>query len=128
MIERPPLALAGDRYTPFSASLVFTGIDLTGAVMKMQIRDRKDGGAVRATLNTVTTDVEGLRLLSVAEVGGVDVSTVSILIAEATMDAMPTAPAIGDDHDLWWDLHVTIGGLKQVWLEGEFTVRAGVTQ
>lgn len=152
------LPLAGDRQTPFFETLIFLGLDLTSAVFKLQVRDRKDGGAVRADLATVTTTAEGVRLLyggtdtianhitagRLEEVpsgtnpatglpytaaDSVEMSQVTFKINETTMEAMPFGTETGDDLEIFWDLHVTpSGGLKQVYLEGTFTVRAGVTQ
>lgn len=130
MLRPGLLPLSADRFAPFVATLTFEGIDLTGAVLKAQVRDRKDGGTVRADLATVTDeDTEGLRLLSAGLVDGVMTSVVYVLIDEATMESIPEAAAIGDDLDLYWDLHVTpSGGVKGVYLYGAFIVRAGVTQ
>lgn len=130
MLRPGLLPLSADRFTPFIATLTFAGIDLTGAVMKAQVRDRKDGGTVRADLATVTlANTEGLRLLSAGLVAGVMTSVVYMRINEATMDAMPEAAPIGDDLELYWDLHVTpSGGVKGVYLYGPFIVRAGVTE
>lgn len=144
------LPLTGDRYTPFLRALVFLGIDFTDAVFKLQVRDRKDGGAVRADLATVTSAAEGVRLLygdtdTIANhitagrleevpsgyVSGdsVELSQVTFRINESTMEAMPLGTEAGDDLEIFWDLHVTpTGGVKEVYLEGPFTVRAGVTQ
>lgn len=144
------LPMAGDRYTPYLRTLTFLGINFTGAVFKAQVRDRKDGGAVRADLATVVTSAEGVRLLY----GGTDtianhitagrlsevpsghtsgesiaLSQMTVRINEATMEAMPFGTEIGDDWPGWWDIHVTpSGGTKEVYLQGTFTVRAGVTQ
>lgn len=144
------LPLAGDRYTPFLETLVFLNLDFTAAVFKLQVRARKDGGPLYADLGTVTTAAEGVRLLY----GGTDtiaahiaagrlsavpsgyvsgdsiaLSQATIRINEATMEAMPLGTEAGDDLELFWDLHITpSGGMKQVYVEGPFTVRAGVTQ
>lgn len=130
MLKPGLLPLSADRFTPFIATLTFVGIDLTAAVMKAQVRDRKDGGAVRADLATVTlANTEGLRLLSAGTVDGVMTSVVYMRVNEATMEAMPLGAEIGDDLDLYWDLQVTpSGGVKGVYLYGPFIVRAGVTQ
>jgi hypothetical protein len=124
------LPLEGDRYTPFVRTLTFTGIDLTGATMAAQVRDRKDGGAVRANLGTTgSATAEGIHLVSAGLVEGVMTSVVTIRMDEATMEAMPYGTEIGDDLDLWWDMHITpSGGDKQKYLHGVFTIRAGVTQ
>ncbi len=50
-------------------------------------------------------------------------------INEATMEAMPDAPEIGDDIELVWDMHITpSGGVKAVYFTGKFTVRDGSTE
>lgn len=130
MFKPGVLNLNADRYTPFVATVTFSGIDLTDAVMAMEVRDRPDGGTVRAALATVTlANAQGVRLVSTGTVEGVATSIVAIRINEATMEAMPTAPEIGDDLTLYWDMHITPdGGVKQVYLRGTFTIRAGVTQ
>jgi hypothetical protein len=124
------LPLEADRQTPFIYTLTFQGIDLTSAVMKAQVRDRKDGGTLRADLATVlTVNTEGLRLVSAGTVGGVMTSVVYMRINEATMEAMPLGDPAGDDLALFWDMHITpSGGVKEMYLRGTFTVRAGVTQ
>lgn len=144
------LVLAGDRQTPFLRTLTFLRIDFTGAVFKMQVRDRKDGGAVRADLATVVTTAEGVKLVyggtatiaahiaagrltavpaGFASGDNVALSTVTIRINEATMEAMPFGTEVGDDLELYHDFHVTpSGGTKEVYLEGPYIVRAGVTQ
>lgn len=122
--------LQADRYTPYEENFIFAGIDLTDSVMKAQVRDRRDGGAIRATLNTVTMEnTEGLRLVSAGEIDGIMTSAVAMFIDEATMEAMPSGLEIGDDIDLYWDLHITPdGGVKRNYLRGLFTVLAGATQ
>lgn len=116
------------RHTPFDDPLTFRGIDLTGAVMKAQVRVEKDGGEIKADLDTVLTpETEGLYLVSAGLVDGVMTSEVRMWIDEATMKAMTPAPDQGEDVILYWDLHITpAGGVKQVYLYGTFTVLAGV--
>jgi hypothetical protein len=145
------LPLDGDRWTPFVRTLQFEGIDFTGATFAMQVRDRKDGGALRADLETVDSgSSEGVRLIyggtaTVDEhieadrideipqgMSGDDdltLSLVGIRINESTMEAMTPATEIGADATAYWDLHVTpSGGLKDLYLFGPFTIRAGVTE
>ena len=56
-------------------------------------------------------------------------SHVSMRIHEATMEALPSPAEVGDDVELVWDMHITpSGGIKDKYLGGTFTVRAGVTQ
>lgn len=145
------LPLAGDRWTPFTRTLQFEGVDFTAAIFAMQVRDRKDGGALRADLATVgSASAEGVRLIyggtdTVAghiAAGRIDdvpegmstsdsliLSLVGIRINESTMEAMTPATEVGDDAVAYWDLHVTpSGGLKDLYLYGPFTIRAGATE
>ncbi|MFS0736924.1 hypothetical protein ABC347_07730 [Sphingomonas sp. 1P06PA] len=113
------------------ATLSFEGFDLTGATLRAQVRLLPDiAGTPLVDLPTVTSaSTEGLRLISVATTGGVTTSIVGIRINETTMEGLPLPDEIGADALLYWDMHVTpSGGLKQRWLAGTFTVRAGVTQ
>ena len=121
MFDTGRLPLQANRWVPFAYSIDFVGFDFTGAVFKAQVRDRKDGGFVRADMT--------VSLASVTTAEGVPTSTVSLAIDEATMEAMNAATEVGDDAKIWWDLHVTPSGeTKFVALEGPFTVKAGVTE
>jgi hypothetical protein len=130
MLSPGRVDLTGDRFTPFIREISFAPIDLTAAVMKAQVRDRKDGGTIRADLATVTiAGTEGLRLDSVSAIGGITTSIVTMRINESTMEAIPYGTERGDDLLLYWDLHITpSGGAKEVYLFGNFTVLAGVTE
>src|SRR3546814_7601005 len=90
MFDTGRLPLAANRWTPFAYSVAFIGYDFTGATFKAQVRDRKDGGFVRAdmtvTLASVTTDE------------GVPTSTVDLEIPEATMEAMDAATERSEEH------------------------------
>lgn len=147
------LPIAGDRWTALTRTLRFIGIDWTGATFAMQVRDRKDGGYLRADLDTVgSASAEGVRLIYAGEdtvanhlaagritqdrvpagmqpTDNLTLSLVGIRINETTMEAMTPATEIGDDASAWWDLHVTpSGGIKDLYLHGTFTIRAGVTE
>ncbi len=130
MILPGKLDLLADRFTPFVTPLTIAGIDLTGATFMAQVRDRKNGGTLRADLTTVgSIATEGIKLVSTTTLGGVDYNLLSMRINEETMEAMPDAPEIGGDLPLVWDMHVTpSGGVKQVYFAGIFTVRDGVTE
>jgi hypothetical protein len=137
--------LVANRWEPFVHVFRFEGQGLTGATFAAEVRDRKDGGFARAVLATVgSAGTEGITLVSVAnedvDFGGdigvvnVPVSTVSMRINEPTMEAMGTAhlaagaAEVGDDGSIWWDMQITpAGGVKYRALEGQFTVKAGVT-
>lgn len=130
MIETGLLPLPVKRWTPFDVSLRFEGKDLTGAVMRAQVRQTPDApGTALIDLTTVTTtNTEGLRFVGVDTSGIVPVSTVQMRINEPTIEGLPFPAEQGTDLVLAWDMHITIDGLKQRWLEGPFTVYAGVTQ
>lgn len=124
---------AANRFAPHTDYIDFEGFDWTDAELKMQIRDRKNGGMIRADLAQVTTAAaEGVRIDSVSTVNGIPVTRVAWRINETTMEAM-SAEAMGLEPDaepvLFLDLHVTpVGELKFVPIEGSFTVKAGVTE
>lgn len=123
--------LIADRWTAFVRTLVFRGVDLTGADFRAQVRLYPDAlGAPLIDLQTVSSAAaQGLRLISVVQEDGRPVSRIGLRINESTMEAMPQQGEIGTDLELAWDLHVTpAGGLKQRRLFGPFIVRAGVTQ
>lgn len=131
-MEQPGrLPLHGDRWTPFVRTLTFEGIDLTGADMRAQVRLYPDAlGSPHVDLLTVeTANTQGLRLLSAGLVGGVMTSIVYMRINETVMEAMPFTGEAGEDSELYWDMHIDpVGGVKQKYLYGTFTVRAGVTK
>jgi len=59
----------------------------------------------------------------------VELSLVRLRINETTMEALPLPGERGNDLEYAWDLHVTpSGGIKDKYLGGKFTIRAGVTQ
>lgn len=145
------LPLAGDRWTPFVRTWQLEGVDLTDATFSMQLRLYPDApGDALVDLATVTTSsAQGVRLIyggtdTVANhiaasrideapegMAGSDSLALTLLgvrINETTMEALPAAAEGGDDAPLYWDIHITPdGGIKQRWLYGTFTVRAGVT-
>lgn len=143
-----------DRFVAFIRSVRVIGYNFTDAVFAVQVRDRKDGGALRVTLATVVSAAsEGIRLiyggtdtvanhitaarlsadeataLGYASSDNITLSQLGIRINEATMETMPYGTERGDDANLYWDLHITpSGGVKDVYAGGSFTVRAGVTE
>lgn len=123
------LDLTANRWEPFVHTIDFEGFNFTGASFAMQVRDRRDGGFLRADLATVgSVGSEGVTLTGVTTEDGIPTSHISIRINEATMEAMEVATEEGDDGEIWWDLQITpSGGVKYRALEGVFTVHAGVT-
>lgn len=132
MIKAARLDLEANRWTPFVYTIDFVGFDFSTAILlAAQVRDRKDGGTIRANLVAVgTASQEGVRLVNVIYNNGIPTSTISFRINETTMEAMNVALEPGEDGNLWWDFHIDPGGsgLKYVALEGKFKVKAGVTQ
>lgn len=157
MFDTARFAIVADRFTPLSRTITVKGADLTGATFKMQVRDRRNGGTVRADLATVvSSSAEGVRLVSVttstvaehveagrltaaeqASLGLADdddltISVIGYRINESTMEAMPDGDdGLEADADvpLTWDMHITpSGGLKFVAFAGDFTVKAGATE
>lgn len=122
------LALRANRWTPFVYSIDIEGLDLTGATLAMQVRERKDGGNIEASLSAAAAGSQGLSL-TVDTTGTDPVTTITIQIDETTMESMSAATEAGDDAVFYWDMHVTpTGGIKQVYFAGTFTVVAGSTQ
>ena len=150
MWETVSYPLTGDRWTPCVKDIDVIGFDLSGATFKAEVRDTKDqsSGTARATLNTVTSEIEGVRLLEVVTADADDVtayaaagatiqvgdkiSMIRIRIVEATMEAMDVANdagQLGSNGAAYWDMHITpSGGDKFVAFAGSFTIAAGVTQ
>lgn len=144
----------GDRFVAFIRTLTIIGYDFTAAAFNAQVRDRKDGGTLRADLTTQTlASAEGVRLiyggtdtvanhitaarmsqaqadaLGYTSAQNVTLSQLGIRINETTMEAMPFGTERGDDISLYWDLHITpSGGIKDKYAGGDFLVRAGVTE
>lgn len=135
MITPARLVLAADRWTAFTASLLFASasadVDLSDATMRMQIRTRPDAaGSPLVDLNVVPSSGEqGIRVFDPETIDAHATTTIGIRINETTMEGLPFPADRGADLTLWWDLHVTqAGALKQRWMAGEFIVRAGVTE
>lgn len=121
-------ALRGARSAAFVDTIVIDGEDLTDAVFRLEVRDRRDGGELRAGLDTVASaGAEGVRVVSVDTSGDLPVTTLGIRINETTMEAMPgEADGLdpGEDVTIWWGMHITDGGLKFLAFDGPFTVEA----
>lgn len=109
-----------NRFAPHTDYIDIEGFDFTGAVCKLQIRDRKNGGALRADL---------VPAVSMTMNDDIPVSRILWTVSEALMEAMPMAAEIDPDVTLWLDLHLTPdGGVKFVPIEGTFKIKSGVTE
>ena len=117
------------RWVPLVVPVTVTGHDLGASTFRLQVRDRWNGGALRADLRTVTTAAaEGVRLGGVRQENGETISELAFRINESTMEAMPTGADPDGDVALVYDLQATIDGLPTVLMRGPFIVLAGATQ
>lgn len=123
--------LRGARSAALIETIVIDGLDLSGATFRLEVRDRRDGGDLRAALDTVSSaSAQGVRVVDVDTSGDLPVSTLGIRINETTMEAMPAAPEPGDDVTIWWGMHITPdtglypGTVKFLAFDGIFTVEA----
>ncbi|MBB3034064.1 hypothetical protein [Alteriqipengyuania lutimaris] len=129
-VTRP---LTAGRWVPFVHSIFVEGADLTTASFAMQVRDRWNGGQIRADLDTVTTaSAQGLRLVDVTWDDGIPTSEIGIRINETTMQAI-SAEGAGLDPDAdvscVYDIHVKrTAGMPEIWMRGPFNVQAGSTE
>lgn len=98
--------------------------DLTGWTLALQVRlYGLAGGAALISLGTVTTAIEGIRIIEAT--GG----QIEIRITDATLEALPAAGKAGADLTLYYDLVLTDPtGVEEVYAEGTFTVKPGVTR
>ncbi|MES2902835.1 MAG: hypothetical protein V4696_01495 [Pseudomonadota bacterium] len=131
MLQPALLPLVGNRWTPFVYSIDVVGIDLSDAAFKAQVRlGPGTPGTPLVDLANATAGTQGISV-TVATVGGVTTSTVTMRINEPVMEGLPAKPGaeLGDDAVLFWDLHVTAQGLsKAVYFRGPFIVKNGATQ
>lgn len=147
------LDFLADRWTPFLRTLSFLNVDIGAtADLKMQVRAVPDvttpplvdlalvGSSAaegvrliyRGT-DTVDAHIAAGRLEAIPDgMAGTDnlaLSQIGIRINETSMEGLPFPAERGNDLQLAWDIHITLaGGTKEKWLEGKFTVHAGVTQ
>lgn len=120
------------RNAPFKDTIRFRGLDFTGATMAMQFRQyRAAEGDPLIDLANATAGLEGLSV-AVADEDGITVSTVTIQIDKATVNATLPWPAngqkAGTDPITYHDLKITGGGLPETrWVQGIAPIREGVT-
>lgn len=83
------------------------GPNLTGAAMRAQVRLYRDApGAALVDLETVTSAVEGIRLVGAVMVDDEWVNDVRIRIDKATRQALPYAGEMGDNTVLAWAMQI----------------------
>jgi len=126
------LNLTAQRNVPFLEAIRFVGLDFTGGTFALQVRLLP--GTAGSALIGLTNQTAGTQGLSVAVTveSSINVSTLTIQIDEATIDALLPASTngqkAGTDVVLYYDLVITGGGIgKTRWLEGSFTIAEGVT-
>lgn len=93
-----PLDLIGFRNDPLWEPIVLTGIDLTGAVMALAVRQYPDqaGPALLSLGTTAIAGGEGIRLVSVdLDADGIPESSIEIISTKAQMQALPVAAVAG---------------------------------
>lgn len=131
------LDLSAPRHAPFFFTIDFEGYDFSSATFDMEVREYYDApGSGLIVLDEQTAGTQGISC-TVAEVEGVDVSSVLIQIDEATLEALYPFSVTsgspnrtpGSDVTLYYDLAITGGGLpKTIWTRGKFVIQAGSTQ
>lgn len=144
--------IGADRWVACIRTFAFLGLDFTGAVFVTHVRLTPDAtGSPLVSLATVgSLAAEGISLLyagtdtitnhvTAARLGeipdgfvgtdSVTLSQIGLRINETTMEGLPFPAERGDDAVLAWDMHITpSGGVKDKYIGGTFTVRAGATE
>lgn len=128
--------MTAERWTPFLDTVEVEGLDMAGGTFAMQVRLYKDApGDPLLSLSNATAGTQGLSVTS-SEIDDVPVSVITVQIDEATIEAiLPFAVTdgspnrrAGSDLVLAYDLIATATGFpKQRLIEGDFTIKAGVT-
>ena len=109
----------------FDASGVATGpLNLTGYTAALQVRlYGLAGGAALITLGTVTTAIQGVRLIEPTA------GQMEIRITDATLETLPAAGKAGASVTFSYDLLLTDpDGVESVYAAGNFIVQPGVTR
>ncbi|WP_309091715.1 hypothetical protein [Phenylobacterium sp.] len=130
MITPARVDLVAQRWTPFVDQTDFAGFDFSAATFAMHVRVIPDAqGAPLVNLANAASNAQGISA-SVIEVDGETVSTVQIRINETTIEGLLlNAAGAGKDVILYYDLHITGGGLEKTrMMEGKFTIKPGATQ
>ena len=109
----------------FDSAGVASGIqDLTGWTAALQVRlYGLAGGAALISLATVTTAIEGIRLVEPTA------GQMEIRITDATLETLPASGKAGASVTFSYDLLLTDPtGLEQAYAYGDFIVQPGVTR
>lgn len=122
-----------NRWTPNIITIDLVGYDLTGGTFAAHVRQYRDAtGSPIVALANASAGSQGISV-SVVTTGGIPTSTLTLQYDEATIEGVLAYPGsgvkAGSDVTVYYDLHVTGGGLPKTRLvEGTFTIAAGVTQ
>jgi hypothetical protein len=112
-----------DRFVPHSDHVDVVGYDFSSATISMEVRDRRNGGVVRATVTPT---------VSVTTTLGVPTSRISWTISKSTMATMPVDPVDPNkDVSLHYDVHLsrTSPAITEfIPFKGRFIVVAGVVE
>lgn len=130
MITPARVDLVAQRWTPFVDVSVFEGFDFSEATFAMHIRVLPDAsGSPLVALSNAASNAQGVSV-STDEVEGITYSSVQIRVNETTIEGLLlNAAGAGKDVPLYYDLHITGGGLEKTrMMEGRFTIKPGVTQ
>lgn len=126
------LPLLADRNTSFYLRLKLRNADLTGAELRAQVRSYTNapGNPLIDLLQITELTETGIRFVErTYDSAGVPTSVVELFIVEADLQATPLPAQGAGDSQFQWDMLVTpLGGLKQRWFYGPFTVVGGVTR
>lgn len=128
MITPGIVNLRAYRNTSFIKTITVPSYDFSSATFAAHVRLYKDAaGAALITLANATVGLQGFSCTYAATT-----STIIMRVNEATIDALLPFPGNGvkqgADVVLYWDMHVTGGGLEKTRLiQGTFTIEPGVT-
>lgn len=98
--------------------------DLTGSTFALQVRlYGLAGGDPLVSLATVTTAIQGVRIIEAAA------GQIEIRITDATLEALPASGRAGASVTFSYDLVLTDpNGVESVYAQGDFIVEPGVTR
>jgi len=122
VITAANLPISGNRFTPLSYVIALNaGADWSTATVLMHVRQLPD--QIGTPLLTLNSGAEITLSYSAPN------TSITILVPELDMEALPAAAETGQDLVLHYDMHITPpSGTKAVYFRGTFTVLAGVTQ
>lgn len=126
----PTLDLDADKRAPFIHTIGVLGVDLSDAVFLMQVRQHPGdtGPALLTATVTATYEAEFKYVDARGREHTGPATAIVLFVAEADLEGLPFAASHLRNLDLVYDLHVTPdGGIKQVLVQGKFTVSPGVT-